>query len=90
MDEFISRQMPHSMEAEQAVLGSMLIDARCISDVVGAVRASDFYSSVNRDIFETMFTMFTYAMATDPVTVLEQMRVGGCGRKPRHRIFWSL
>ncbi len=77
MDELISRQMPHSIEAEQAVLGSMLLDARCIGDVVGAVKASDFYSSVNRDIFETMFTMFTYSMATDPVTVLEQMRVHG-------------
>ena len=77
MDELISRQMPHSIEAEQAVLGSMLIDARCVGDVVGAIKASDFYSSVNRDIFETIFTMFTYSMATDPVTVLEQMRVGG-------------
>ena len=77
MDELISRQMPHSIEAEQAVLGAMLIDARCIGDVLGAVKASDFYSSVNRDIFETIFSMFTYSMATDPVTVLEQMRVGG-------------
>ncbi len=77
MDELISRQMPHSIEAEQAVLGSMLIDARCVGDVVGAIKASDFYSSFNRDIFETIFTMFTYSMATDPVTVLEQMRVGG-------------
>jgi replicative DNA helicase len=77
VDELISRQMPHSIEAEQAVLGSMLIDARCVGDVVGAVKASDFYSSVNRDIFETIYSMFTYSMATDPVTVLEQMRVHG-------------
>jgi replicative DNA helicase len=69
--------MPHSIEAEQAVLGSMLIDARCVGDVVGAGKASDFYSSVNRDIFETIYSMFTYSMATDPVTVLEQMRVHG-------------
>ena len=30
MDELLLRQMPHSTEAEQAVLGSMLIDARCV------------------------------------------------------------
>ena len=77
MDELFSRQMPHSIEAEQAVLGAMLMDARCIGDVVGAVKSSDFYSSVNRDIFETIYSMFNYSMATDPVTVLEQMRVGG-------------
>ena len=34
MDELISRQLPHSVEAEQAVLGSMLIDRRCVPDVV--------------------------------------------------------
>ena len=34
MDELISRQLPHSVEAEQAVLGSMLIDSRCVPDVV--------------------------------------------------------
>lgn len=34
MDENISRQMPHSVEAEQAVIGSMLIDARCVPEVI--------------------------------------------------------
>ncbi len=77
MDEFTGRQMPHSIEAEQAVLGSMLIDARCIGNVVGTVKASDFYSSVNCDIFETIYSMFNFSMATDPVTVLEQMRTHG-------------
>ncbi|NLT12910.1 MAG: replicative DNA helicase [Clostridiales bacterium] len=77
MDELLGRQMPHSIEAEQAVLGSMIIDSRCIGDVVGVVKAADFYSSTNRAIFETIFSMFTYSMVTDPVTVLEQMRVSG-------------
>ena len=34
MDELLVRQMPHSPEAEQAVLGSMLIDAECVKDVM--------------------------------------------------------
>ena len=37
MDELISRQMPHSVEAEQAVLGSVLIDERCIPQVIEAL-----------------------------------------------------
>ena len=77
MDELITRAMPHSAEAEQAVLGSMLIDSRCVGDVLGAVSAGDFYSRINRDIFETIYSMFNYSMTIDPVTVLEQMRVGG-------------
>ena len=32
MDELLVRQMPHSPEAEQAVLGSMLIDAECVKE----------------------------------------------------------
>jgi len=74
MDDLLHRQIPHSTEAEQAVLGSMLIDARCVADVIGALRAEDFYSTVNRDIFETIFSMFNYSMAIDPVTVLDHMR----------------
>jgi replicative DNA helicase len=77
VDELIGRQMPHSIEAEQAVLGSMIIDARCVGDVIGAVKADDFYSVTNREIFETIYSMFNYSMVIDPVTVLEQMRVQG-------------
>ena len=43
MEDLLTRQAPHSQEAEQSVLGSMLIDSRCISDVVGVVRPEDFY-----------------------------------------------
>jgi replicative DNA helicase len=75
--ELITRTMPHSNEAEQAVLGSMLIDSRCVGDVLGAVSAGDFYSQINRGIFETIYSMFNYSMTIDPVTVLEQMRVSG-------------
>jgi len=74
MDDLLHRQIPHSTEAEQAVLGSMLIDARCISDVIGLLRADDFYSTSNREIFETIFSMFNYSMAIDPVTVLAKMK----------------
>ncbi|MBR4231893.1 MAG: replicative DNA helicase [Oscillospiraceae bacterium] len=77
MDELLGRQVPNNIEAEQAVLGSMLIDPRCIGDVLGAVKADDFYSTTNRDIFETIYSMFNYSMVIDPVTVLENMRVNG-------------
>jgi len=77
MDDLLYRQIPHSTEAEQAVLGSMLIDERCVGEVVGIITAADFYSSVNRSIFETIFSMFSFAEPIDPVTVLDKMRKDG-------------
>ena len=51
MDELFSRQMPHSLEAEQAVLGSILIDSRCTAQVIAALRPEDFYTELNRGIY---------------------------------------
>lgn len=77
MEDLLSRQAPHSLEAEQSVLGSMLIDSRCVSDVVGIVQPSDFYLQANREIYETIYEMFSYSQIIDPVTVLDKMRARG-------------
>ena len=77
MDELISRQMPHSSEAEQAVLGSMLIDERCVNQVMGALRPEDFYLRQNRDIFEAISSMYNFSEKIDPVTVLDKMKLLG-------------
>ena len=76
-DELRARQMPHSVEAEQAVLGSMLIDSRCVPEVIERLRGEDFYLRQNREIFETIYSMFNFSLTIDPVTVLEQMRQNG-------------
>ena len=76
-DELLIKQMPHSAEAEQAVIGSMLIDSRCIAEVVGALKPDDFYLDTNKRIYDTIYSMFNYSMTIDPVTVLEQMKIGG-------------
>ena len=54
MEELLLRQIPHSLEAEQAVLGSMLIDPACVREVVEKLRPEDFYLRQNRQIFETI------------------------------------
>ncbi len=76
-DVLLTRQMPHSVEAEQAVLGSMLIDARCVPDVIEKLHSEDFYVRQNREIFDTIYSMFNYSATIDPVTVLDQMRQNG-------------
>ena len=75
-DELLIRQMPHSPEAEQAVLGSMLIDADCVKDVMDKLQPEDFYLRRNREIFETIYSMFVYSKPIDGVTVAGEMEEG--------------
>ena len=77
MDELLSRQMPQSTEAEQAVIGSMLIDPECVPTVIEQLRPEDFYIEENRHIFETIYSMFNHAMRIDAVTVLDQLKSAG-------------
>jgi replicative DNA helicase len=81
MDEqLMARQMPHDLDAEQSVLGSILIDSRCITDIIGVVQPEDFYLQQNKEIFEVIYSMFNLAQAIDPVTVLDKMREAGVHR----------
>lgn len=76
-EEMLGRQMPQSLEAEQSVLGSMLIDSRCIPDVIGLLKPEDFFLQQNREIYETIYAMFNFSQAVDPVTVLSTMQERG-------------
>ncbi len=81
MDEqLMARQVPHNLDAEQSVLGSILIDSRCITDIIGVVQAEDFYLQQNQEIFKVIYSMFSLAQAIDPVTVLDKMREAGVYR----------
>ncbi len=77
MDELLGKKIPYSSQAEQAVIGSMLIDPRCIAEVVKKLRADEFYVRANRDVYETILAMFSFGQTVDPVTVIDQMKVRG-------------
>lgn len=81
MEELLGRQAPHSASAEQAVIGSMLIDTRCIPDVIERLKGGEFYIQQNKDIFETIYSMFSYGQTIDPITVLDQMKTRGVFRE---------
>ena len=76
-EELLVRQLPHSAEAEQSVLGSMLIDPRCIPEVIESLKPEDFYLRVNREIYETIYSMFNFSLTIDAITVLDHMRQNG-------------
>ena len=77
MDELNIQTLPHSVEAEQAVLGSMLIDERCVADVIERLRPDDFYMRQNREIYEVLYGMFSRFDTIDPVTLLDRMKQAG-------------
>ena len=76
-DNLLSWSVPHDTEAEQAVLGSMLIDSACVKDVVDKLRPEDFYLQQNQEIFETIYTMFSYAQPIDGLTVADELKKNG-------------
>ena len=60
--------------AQQSILGSVLIDSRCVGKIVFGVSAEDF-TGVYRSIYESVRDLYTTGKAVDPVTVLD--KVGG-------------
>jgi len=77
MDELNMLTLPHSVEAEQAVLGSVLIDERCVSAVVERLSPDDFYLRQNREIYEVLCSMFNRFQTIDPITVIDEMKKAG-------------
>ncbi len=70
----LDRLPPQNIEAEQAVLGAMLIEREAISKVAEFLRAEDFYRDGHGKIFAAMLDLFNRNEAVDLVTVVEHLR----------------
>ena len=67
--------LPYSAEAEQAVLGSVLLDSDCLTTVMEILPTPDyFYLSNHKAIYRAMIDLFTVSKPVDFVMVLEQLR----------------
>ena len=67
--------MPFNLDAEQSVLGAVLLDAECLSVVAEILpRAEYFYAVNNQMIYGAMLEMYTLGQPVDFVTVLEKLR----------------
>ena len=71
--DIAERTMPYNLEAEQAVLGSILIDPECISVCAEKIKSSDFFFEHNRYIYEAVIDMFNLNEPIDVVTVSERL-----------------
>ena len=64
--------LPHSVEAEQSVLGAILLDPGCISTALEYIKSDSFYLKQHQQLFSLMISMFSSAKSIDYVTVLNE------------------
>ncbi|MBQ3393035.1 MAG: replicative DNA helicase [Lachnospiraceae bacterium] len=73
-EEAIKRVMPHSLEAEQSVVGAMLMDPEAIEVAAELLEEGDFYSRQYGALFQAMLDMHRKNIAVDPVTLQTRLR----------------
>ncbi|NLY62201.1 MAG: replicative DNA helicase [Clostridiales bacterium] len=75
--ETLSRMPPHNMEAEQSVLGCMLLDKESVATATDFLDSDDFYADAHKEIFDSMVEIYDRGEPVDLVTVTEQLRQRG-------------
>ena len=68
------RSLPYNLEAEQSVIGSMLIDKTAIARVVEVLKGDDFYRDSHKVIFNAIFELYQKDTPIDMITLLEHLR----------------
>src|SRR5581483_1730652 len=71
------RVPPHNLEAEESLLGAMLLSKEAIATAVETVAADDFYRPAHAHLFEAIVTLYGAGEPVDPTTVAETLRRSG-------------
>lgn len=77
LEELGLKLPPHSLEAEQSVLGGLMIDARMIDDVADLIAPEDFYRPSHQRIFQTLTALQAEGTGIDVVTLAERLASRG-------------
>jgi replicative DNA helicase len=73
MDTIVERLPPHNIEAEQSVLGSLLIDRDAIIKVAAYLKPEDFYVNANGTIYKAVLDLYNKREPTDFVTLSDEL-----------------
>lgn len=65
--------MPHNIEAEQSVLGCILIDTTAQADILGVMKEEDFYTETHRNIYSVMIKIYQKSIPVDFITLSDQL-----------------
>lgn len=75
--EILDRQPPCDLDAERAVLGSILLDPRCVDDVALALRPDDFYSDRHQKLYRHLIDMNDDGVQVDSTLLVDRLRKAG-------------
>lgn len=67
-----STELPYNLEAEQTVLGALLLDPEAINLAMDYIKPDSFYVSKHRDLFSIMIRQFALGVRTDIITVIDE------------------
>ncbi|MBR6510425.1 MAG: replicative DNA helicase [Clostridia bacterium] len=70
-------RLPYSVEAEQSVLGAVLIDPRCLNDIAVLMKPEYFYIPQHKEIYKVMSSMYELSQVIDFVSLLEKLKKEG-------------
>ena len=73
-EALIKRVLPHSVEAEQSVIGSMIMDRDAIMTASEVITSEDFYQSQYGVLFDAMLELYNEGKPVDLVTLQERLR----------------
>ncbi len=76
MDD-LSRKLPYALEAEQSVLGSILLDPECLATVAELITEDDFYLEEHRSIYTAMRQLFVKSRDIDVITLIRMLEEEG-------------
>ena len=77
MNSELERRMPFSLEAEQSLLGSILIDPACMDNIGALISGDDFYVPEHAEIYRAMQRMYIKSKNIDVVTLIDELVVSG-------------
>ena len=75
--EDVSRIPPHSVESEQSILGSIILDKDAMITVSETINSGDFYKEAHKIIYESMLRLNSNNEPIDLITLIEELRKEG-------------
>src|SRR5688572_17517301 len=69
-----ARVPPHDLQAEESLLGAMMLSPVAIGEAAGKVTATDFYKPAHGHVYDAIHTLYATGQPVDAVTVADELR----------------
>ena len=76
-EQYLERPLPSSEDSERVILGAILLDNALITQAIEHLKPEDFYSPLNRRVYNAMIGLFEQSKQIDPVLIIEEMKKDG-------------